>query len=137
MTDTRTELKKLITNEELKELIEERIEAGEISIIKEHEQGGIEVENSQNERIYIKVNEPTKEEEKNETYTDRFLRKTGIKKDKDGNPDIVGHVLGNYHKSIRKAHEATTGKTCEQCKEAIGLYTTYTERQLKGSDQVF
>src|SRR4051794_12816173 len=90
-----------ISNYELKALIEERIEAGEISIEADRE-GGIPVENSTDDiRVYIRVNE-TKPQ--GETYEDRFLRKTGIKRDKDGTPDIVGKVMGDYHNSIRKAH---------------------------------
>jgi hypothetical protein len=75
-----------------------------------------------------------KQEERERETAKKFCEKTGMKQNKDGTPDILGHVLGGYHRSIERAHELT--KKCEECKELIGLNRTYLTRQEKGSEQV-
>ena len=37
-----------------------------------------------------------------EPLTDQFLKRNGIEKDKDGTPDIVGKVMGDYHKTLKR-----------------------------------
>jgi hypothetical protein len=72
---------------------------------------------------------------KGETYTDRFLRVNGIKKDRNGNPDIAGKVLGNYHNVLENINEARKKRpNCDICKQKIDFQEVYTTRQNKGEE---
>lgn len=94
-----------MTNNILQQLRHE-IEEGKILVKVAQTQGGYkETQLIDKETGYKLIPEHIVPIFKGETYEDRFLKQAGIKRDKDGTPDIVGKVMGDYHKAQLRALE--------------------------------
>lgn len=109
-----TDIFKKISDGDLIEELDKRRREGKIVLDCSHDKNGTWYNMRENAQMSeAEADKIIKQEKKEkEGLADQFLRKNGIKKDKDGTPDIVGKVMGDYEKSIKKAHELDASKTC-------------------------